>query len=285
MSDFPYIFAPTENVEKEYKSVIEKTVSAFLNSIKDDEAFSGINPYVLRKEVGSLGFLPEKGIGFDATLKKVEETILPSLLRTWSTNYMPHLHSPSLLETISSELLIATYNDSMDSWDQGPSATEIEENVIHGLLKLYGYDENGDGTFTSGGSQSNISAILMARDSYIKRVLNCDVKKNGLPKEYSKLRLYTSSISHFSMDKASHFLGLGYESVRKLPVNDKCQIDIPLFKKMVEEDIENGLLPYCAVATIGTTDFGSIDNLQAMREVCDKYNMHLHADAAYGSAA
>lgn len=284
MSDFPYIFATTENVEKEYKRVIEKTVNAFLNSIKDDEAFSGINPYVLRKEVGSLGFLPEKGIGFDETLKKVEETILPSLLRTWSTNYMPHLHSPALLETISSELLIATYNDSMDSWDQGPSATEIEESVIHGLLKLYGYDEKGDGTFTSGGSQSNISAILMARDSYIKKVLNWDVKKNGLPKEYSKLRLYTSSISHFSMDKASHFLGLGYESVRKLPVNDKCQVDISLFKKMVEEDIENGLLPYCAVATVGTTDFGSIDNLQAMREVCDKYNMHLHADAAYGSA-
>jgi len=198
---------------------------------------------------------------------------------------MPHLHAPALTETIAAELIIAIFNDSMDSWDQGPAATELEEAMIHGLLKLYGFSEGSDGTFTSGGSQSNISAITCARDWYCNKVLNWDIKWNGLPSSYDKFRLYTSEVSHFSMDKACHLLGFGYNAVRKIPVDDTCRIDVKAFEQMLKEDTANGLIPFCAVATIGTTDFGSIDDVKQMRVLCDKYKMHLHADAAYGSAA
>lgn len=281
MSDLSLIFNP--NNKKEYEMMVDKTVRAFLSSVKDDSAFSGINPYVLREQIKELGFLPEKGIGFEKTLEKVEKTILPNLLRTWSTKYMPHLHSPALMETISSELLIASFNDSMDSWDQGPAATEIEEAVVKGMIGLYGYPETADGTFTSGGSQSNISALVAARDWFCCEKMKWDVKKKGLPPSYNKLRLYTSSISHFSMDKGCHILGLGYDAVRKIPVDEKCRVDILAFSRMLEEDTKNGLIPFCAVATIGTTDFGSIDDVKEMRRLCDKYSMHLHCDAAYGS--
>ena len=285
MSDIPSIFAFDNETEKEYEAVVGKAMASFLASVKDESAFSGINPYLLREKIKELGFLPEKGLGFDKTLEKVENTILPNLLRTWSTKYMPHLHSPALMETIASELLIATFNDSMDSWDQGPAATEVEVSMIDGLKRLYGYGDEADGTFTSGGSQSNMSAIIGARDSYCMRVLGWDVKKKGLPDEWRKLRLYTSEISHFSMDKSCHILGLGYDAVRKIPVDRFCRIDIRAFERMLEEDREAGLLPFCAVATIGTTDFGSIDSVAGMRALCDRYGMHLHADAAYGSAA
>lgn len=285
MSDFPSIFANDETTRKEYEAVVMSTMASFLSSAGNEGAFSGINPYVLREKVKELGFLPEKGIGFDKTLEKVEEVILPSLLRTWSTKYMPHLHSPALMETISSELLIASFNDSMDSWDQGPAATEIEVSMIEGLKKLYGYTDDADGTFTSGGSQSNMSAIISARDSYCARELGWDVKKKGLPDEWRKFRLYTSEISHFSMDKSAHILGLGYDAVRKIPVDSKYRVDTAAFEKMLEEDTKAGLLPFAAVATIGTTDFGSIDDISAMSALCSCYHMHLHADAAYGSAA
>ena len=283
MSNKPFILSNKSEDKKEFEAMINKTMASFFRTIDDESAFSGINPYVLRKEINDLGFLPEKGIGFDETMKKVEETILPNLLRTWSTSYMPHLHSPALLETIASELLIAAFNDSMDSWDQGPAATEVEEAMIHGLLNLYGYKEGADGCFTSGGSQSNISAIIAARDWYLGENFGLDVKKRGI--DGRPLTLYTSEISHFSMDKGCHILGLGYDAVRKIPVDDRCKVDINAFKAMVEEDVDNGFYPFAAVATIGTTDFGSIDDVKAMREICDKYGMHLHADAAYGSGA
>ena len=285
MSNKPFILSNKTEDKKEFEAMINKTMASFFRTIDDESAFSGVNPYVLRKEINDLGFLPEKGIGFDETMKKVEKTILPNLLRTWSVSYMPHLHSPALLETISSELLIAAFNDSMDSWDQGPAATEVEESMIHGLLNLFGYSEIADGTFTSGGSQSNISAIIAARDWYLSEKFGIDAKKNGIGDIGRLLTLYTSEISHFSMDKGCHILGMGYDAVRKLPVDDRCKVDIDAFKNMVEEDINNGYYPFAAVATIGTTDFGSIDDIKAMSEICKKYGLNLHADAAYGSGA
>lgn len=283
MSENSLLLSDSKKDREEYSKAISKTVDALLSSFSDESAFSGIDPYELRKKISSYSILEEKGIGFDTTLDLVRSVIMPNLLRTWSKDYMPHLHSPALIESIASELVIATFNDSMDSWDQSPAATELEVSVIRDLCKLFGYTSGSDGVFTSGGSQSNLSAITAHRDMFCKERLGHDVKKNGLPECYKKLRLYTSEISHFSMEKSCHMLGLGYNAVVKLPVDDRCKIDIPKFKKIVENDIKNGLIPFCAVATIGTTDFGSIDDVEAMRGICDEHGMYLHADAAYGS--
>jgi len=280
----PVLLSNDKDVQETFSKMIDDTLSAVFGSFSDDSAFSGIDPYELREKITSLGFLPDEGRGFQEVLEETKREILPHLLRTWSTKYMPHLHSPVLTESICSELIIACFNDSMDSWDQGPAATEMEESMVHGIVRLFGFPEDtSDGCFTSGGSQSNISAIIAARDWYCDRKFNWDVKMNGLPPEYTKLRIYTSEISHFSMDKASHILGMGYNAVRKIPVDSKCRIDLAAFEKMVEEDVEAGLYPFCAVATFGSTDFGSIDDAAGMRKVCDRYGMHLHADAAYGS--
>ena len=205
----PFLLSNSKEVQERLSLMLRETLTSIYNSFSDDSAFSGIDPYELREKIGSLGFLPEEGKGFEAVLKETEKEILPHMLRTWSTKYMPHLHSPVLTETICSELIISCFNDSLDSWDQGPAATELEDSMIHGLLELYGFSkEAGDGSFTSGGSQSNISAIIAARDWYCMEKFDWDVKMNGLPPEYTKLRVYTSEISHFSMDKASHILGM-----------------------------------------------------------------------------
>ena len=279
----PFILSDESSVKDTFRNMIAETTEAILKSYDDKSAYSGKDVYKLREGIDSLGFLPDEGIGFDKTLDTVQKEIMSHLLRTWSTMYMPHLHAPALSETIASELIIGTFNDSMDSWDQGPAATEVEEAMVHGLVKLFGYGEGSDGTFTSGGSQSNMGGLIAARDWYCNTKLGWDVKKKGLPPQYSKLRLYTSEVSHFSMDKTCHIMGLGYDSVRKLPIDDRCKIDIDKFEQMVKADIAEGLLPFCAVATIGTTDYGSIDDVAKMREICDRYGMHLHADAAYGS--
>ena len=282
MSDSP-ILTNAGKLREEYRNMIDKTVDAVLSSFSDKSAFSGIDPYTLRKNIGALGLIDEKGLGFDETLRMTRNEIMPHLLRTWSTSYMPHLHSPATLESIAAELIIATFNNSMDSWDQSPAATEVEVSVIRNLARLFGYGENADGCFTSGGSQSNFSAITAIRDAFLKKQYGWDAKKHGLISDFAKLRLYTSEISHFSMDKSCHMLGLGYDAVRKIPVDARCRVDLDEFERMVGSDVRSGLIPFCAVATIGTTDFGSIDDVAGMKRICDKYSMFLHADAAYGS--
>lgn len=283
MREASFILSEKQIDKLELKFQIENTLEKIFSSIDSSKAFSTIKPYELKKLIRLDELLPESGMGFEKTLKKAEKEILPHFLHTFSPDYMAHLHSPALLETISAELIINIFNQSMDSWDQSPVATEIEVEVIRHLLKLFSFSENGDGVFTSGGSQSNLTALTIARDRFCNEVLNHDVKKEGLPSSYCRFRLYTSSISHFSMEKSAHLLGLGYNSVVKVPVDDDCRMDIKELERLIKEDLEKGNLPFMVVATIGTTDFGSIDNIESISGLCKKYNLYLHADAAYGS--
>ncbi|MBQ1949921.1 MAG: aspartate aminotransferase family protein [Treponema sp.] len=272
-----------KSAKKEYKKIIKQTAKAISRTFSDSSAYSGPTPQELKDTIRGISMLPETGLGWEQVLAQTEEKILPNMLRTSSPDYMPHLHSPATLESIASELIISTFNQSMDSWDQAPVATEIEVEVIRQLCQLYGYPKKSDGVFTSGGSQSNQTAIILARDWFITNIMNYDVKKHGLPENFRKLRMYTSEISHFSMEKSAHILGLGYESVVKVPVDSRKRIDFAALERLVEEDVAAGNIPFLAVATIGTTDFGSIDPVDKIARLCKKHNMWLHADAAYGS--
>ncbi|MBP5697002.1 MAG: aspartate aminotransferase family protein [Treponema sp.] len=264
-----------------YRETVLKTADAIVASIKDGKAYAGPEPRALSKIISSYEILPQHGSGFDSVLADLKKDVLPNFLRTFSTGYMAHLHSAALVESLAAELIISSFNQSMDSWDQSPVATEVEEAVTKFLASLYGL---ADGAFTSGGSQSNLTGILLARDWYCKSVLNHDVQKLGLPQNYSKLRLYTNAVSHFSMEKSCHLLGLGYNSVVKVPVTKNQKMDLDELERLIQKDKSQGNLPFCVVATIGTTDFGSIDEVEKIKQITDRYNMWLHADACYGSA-
>ena len=169
--------------------MMDATVRAIAASMDHGKAYAGMTPENLRALVRTEELLPAKSMGFDELLKEVSEKILPNFLRPSSTNYMAHLHSSVLLESIAAEVILSTFNQSMDSWDQAPVATEIEVDVINKLCALYGYDEKADGVFTSGGSQSNLSGLLLARDRFCNEKLGWDVKKCGLPADFKKFRM------------------------------------------------------------------------------------------------
>lgn len=272
-----------KNNKEDYKKMLDEVSAAVADAFVDERAYSGPTPDELKKIIHQESILPEKGLGWDAVFKSTKEKILPNLLRTPSTDYMAHLHGPSLVETIAAETIISTFNQSMDSWDQSPVATEIEVEVINHLCKLYGYDKNADGVFTSGGSQSNQTAIILARDWFCNEHLKYDVKKYGINDKCLKLRMYTSEISHFSMEKSAHILGLGYQSVVKVPVDNQKKMDIAALKSLIDADKKAGNIPFLIVGTVGTTDFGSIDPLPEIVEIAKQNNMWVHADAAYGS--
>lgn len=278
------LLTENENDKNLFKKMITQTVDAICEVFKNNDAYAGKTPDELKSLIFDSSILNEKGLGWEKTFEQIKEKIIPNLLQTSSSNYMAHLHGPALLETIACELIISAFNQSMDSWDQSPIATEIEVQVIQELCKLYGYDEKlGDGVFTSGGSQSNQTAIILARDWFCNKVLHHDVRKLGLPNNFNKMRMYTSEISHFSMEKSAHILGLGFDCVVKVPVDSQKKMDISALKSLIEDDKKNGNIPFLVVATVGTTDFGSIDNLSEISKIAKLNNMYFHADAAYGS--
>lgn len=283
----PLLLTEHADDKNAYAQMVSKTMAAVCNAIENGKAYTGPEPQELAQKIRSYDILPQHGLGFEKVMQNVEKDILPNFLRTSSTQYLAHLHGPSIQESICAELILSSFNQSMDSWDQSPVATETELATVQFLCSLFGYTKDAnaqpDGCFTSGGSQSNLTGILLARDWFCNTALHHDIKKHGLPQNYAKFRLYTSEVSHFSMEKSCHLLGLGYDAVVKVPVNDSMQMDVSALAKLMEQDKANGYLPFCIVATIGTTDFGSIDDVTELRKLADKYGTWLHADAAYGS--
>ncbi|HAL18251.1 MAG TPA: diaminobutyrate decarboxylase [Spirochaetaceae bacterium] len=267
----------------DFRHQSEAVIDVLCRSFGQENGFSGAKPEEVFKSVSELDVLPKKGIGFDKALSLIESKVLPDMLKVSLFGIMAHLHTPVLLESIAAETIIGAYNQSMDSWDQAPSATEVEISLIKRLAALYGYPAGSDGTFTSGGTQSNLQACIIARDKAFAR-LGDDVRKAGLQGSMRRMRIYASEIAHFSFSKSAHILGMGYDSVRLVPVNGRMQMDVAALEKAVEEDVEAGFAPCMVAATVGTTDFGSIDDLAAISAICRKYGMHFHADAAYGSA-
>ncbi len=77
----------------------------------------------------------------------------------------------------------------MDSWDQSTAATLVEQQLIDWLCQLYGYGPDADGTFTSGGTQSNFMGMLLARDAYARNVLAWNIQQQGLPPEANRFRI------------------------------------------------------------------------------------------------
>lgn len=277
-----YFLTDEEKDKKTFKEQIQKTLELIETAYDTPKCYKGALPDEVKKAITSIEVLPDEGMGFDKALNIIKENVLPYMVFPPSKTYMAHLHSPALSEGVASELIIGAYNQSMDSWDQGPAATNVEIHVINKLCSLFGF-KNGDGGITSGGSQSNLTALFLARDAKLAD-LGFDAKHNALGKWSEKLVCYTSEISHFSFDKAAHLLGLGYNAVRHVKTDSRYRMDINDLRSKVENDVKNGLIPFAVVATVGTTDFGSIDPIKEIHDVCKEYGMYMHSDAAYGSA-
>ncbi len=274
----------TEASHREFLRRIDATAQSLVQCFQaNKQAFSGKTPQELQALLGKDELLPQKGIGDSAVLKQVSQKILPHSLKVTSPHYMAHLHCAPLTDNIMAELILSTLNQSMDSWDQAPMATELEVHVIDELCRLYGYPSTASGVFTSGGSQSNLMGLFLGRDWFCKEKLSHDVRSYGLPSDFNKLRIYTSRVSHFSVEKSAHLMGMGFHAVRPVPVDEHMKMSLPHLRQMLEEDVAQGNIPMMIVATVGTTDFGSIDPLAEIRTLADQYGMWMHADAAYGS--
>jgi glutamate/tyrosine decarboxylase-like PLP-dependent enzyme len=96
---------------------------------------------------------------------------------------------------------------------------------------------------------------------------------------------YASAESHHSLEKSAGLLGLGRKSLRRIPVNDNLRLDTARLIMQIEADYACGFLPFCIVATAGTTSSGAIDDLNALASIAERYGLWLHVDGAYGAAA
>lgn len=247
-----------------------------------EKPFSGILPHELAPRFAGVD-LDEPLSSTQAALAELRELYLRDAVWFHHPKYVAHLNCPVVLPSLLAEQIMAAVNTSVDTWDQSAGGTLIEQKVTDWTLSRIGLPDTADGIFTSGGTQSNLMAMLLARDSWCKTHHSGHViKQHGLPPEAAKWRVFASRLSHFSIQKSMAILGLGYDAVIPVDYDENYRMDATVLEQEVQRCHQQGLIPIAIVATSGTTDFGSIDPLQDIARICQHYGLWMHVDAAYG---
>lgn len=254
-------------------------IEARMKKVK--QPFSGILPRELAEQFEQLD-LDQPCNGMDEALAELDRLYLEDAVYFHHPHYTAHLNCPVTIPAITAELIQASFNTSVDTWDQSGGGTFIEQRLIDWTANRIGFDRNADGVFTSGGTQSNLMAMLLARDNLSQHFWQHSTREQGLHPDAHRFRIFCSEVSHFSIQKAAALLGLGYDAVVPVPCDAYYRMDLSALTHAIETTREQGLLPMAVVATAGTTDFGSIDPITPIAELSRREGLWLHVDAAYG---
>ena len=284
------LFCNDSKAITDYETAMHNAVQAVSSWLKNEKMYTGGSIKQMRALVD--GFKPTKeGVGVQKSLDHLVEIFLNPSLKVHHPHSLAHLHCPTMVASQIAEVLINATNQSMDSWDQSPAGSIMEEHLIDWLRQKAGYGEGTSGVFTSGGTQSNLMGVLLARDWAIANHWKNEdgsewsVQRDGIPAgAMKKVKVICSENAHFSVQKNMAMMGMGFQSVVTVPSNANAQMDVAALEQTLAQLKAEGKIAACIVATAGTTDAGAIDDLKAIRKLADEYQAWLHVDAAWGGA-
>lgn len=257
----------------------------FLNDV-----FLTLKEYVLQSEKNEsvvTVFPPEKlkAIVPEVSSEGVSSEELINELKTILSHSVSTIH-PMFLNQLfggfdeaawAGEVASSLLNPTMATYEIAPILTVIEKRVVQELLQLMGF-EKGEGIMVTGGSNSNLLAMLCARTEY-----NPSIRLTGFG--HNRFRVYVSAEAHYSFDKAANITGIGTQNLIQIPSNDRGEMIPEELERILSTDLKEGFVPIMVGATCGTTVLGAFDPIEKIARICENYNVWLHVDAAWGGAA
>ena len=207
------------------------------------------------------------------------------MLRQWQVQ-VTHpryfgLFNPSVtLASVVADTLVAMYNSQLANWRTSPAGNEIERHTLSWLAAKFGFPENSVASFTSGGMEANLSAVVVALTHAFPQY-----GEHGLRQLSGQPVLYLTEESHNGFSKIAHTTGLGRRSLRLVATDRDCRMDSVDLKRLVAEDRKAGMLPFMVVGNAGTTAAGIIDPLPQISSFCRQADLWFHVDAAWGGGA
>lgn len=224
--------------------------------------------------------MPERGLDPALVLDELCSELVEKGFHVPSANYFGLMNPTPTYMAVLAEALVAALNPQLATLARSQLASKIEGETVRWIGERVGWSKPFDGTFTSGGNEANFSGLALALAAHFPRAIEEGVAAIG-----AQPVLYASSESHHSLDKSAGLLGLGRKALRRIPVNDRIQLDVTKLEAAIAEDKAGGCKPFCVVATAGTTNSGAIDDMVELVEVCARHRLWLHVDGAYGAAA
>jgi len=220
--------------------------------------------------------LLEKGGGNRKILEEIKN-YLKYAVKTGNPAYLNQLFGGFGFPGFIGEVISALTNTSMYTYEVAPVATVMEKKLIEKLVSYTGWSQ-GEGIFTSGGSQSNLYALLLARNSTFPQV-----KKEGIT-ALPRLAILVSERSHFSLLKGANTIGIGHRGVVKVPVDERGRMTGEAVSKAIEDTLKKGMMPFMICSTLGTTETGSFDRVESIADVAEKHNIWHHVDGSWGGS-
>ena len=221
------------------------------------------------------GSPPEAPEPLAAILDDYCRLVEPNVTHWQHPGFMAYFPSTSSAAGILAEMLATTLVANAMLWRTSPVATELEEVTVDWLRQALGLPDAFGGLFTDTASTSSLIALAGARQAAYP-----EAAQRGLASG-PRLRLYASAEAHSSIEKAAMTLGLGREGLRRIPVDDRYQMEVVALRDAIAEDRADGWLPAAIVATVGTTGSTSVDPVAELADVAAAEGIWLHVDAAY----
>src|SRR5436309_8813512 len=216
-----------------------------------------------------------KPLALDDAVADVER-----MLRMWQVQ-VTHpryfgLFNPSVtLASIIGDTLVAMYNPQLATWRTSPAANEIERHTLAWLAGRLGFPPNAIASFTNGGAEANLSAVIVA----LTRAFP-DYGERGLRALSASPTIYLTREAHHSFNKIAHMTGLGRRAIRTVATDRHLKMDVADLARRVAEDRKGGFAPFMVVGTVGTTASGVIDPLPDIVRCCRSEDVRLHVDGA-----
>jgi aromatic-L-amino-acid decarboxylase len=225
---------------------------------------------------------PEDPEPFDAIMADFERVLLPGVTHWNHPGFMAYFAITGSAPGVLADFLSAALNQQAMLWRTSPAATELESVTLGWLRRLIGMPDAFEGVIYDTASVATMHAIVAAREVAI-----AGVREQGLAgrRDVPRVRVYCSDQTHSSIDKAIIATGLGLESLRKIPSDDRYQMRAEALADAIREDRAAGVLPVAVVATVGTTSTTSVDPVPAIADICARERLWMHVDAAYGGIA
>jgi glutamate/tyrosine decarboxylase-like PLP-dependent enzyme len=249
------------------------------SAIADGPIVPNVTAAEIRAYLGSR-FDFKQALPLDEVVADVER-----MLRQWQVQ-VTHpryfgLYNPSVtLASVVADTMAAMYNSQLANWRTSPAANEMERHTLQWLAGKFGLPTDSIATFTSGGSEANLSAVVVALTKAFP-----EYGEHGLRHLAGDPTIYLTEETHHGFNKIAHIAGLGRRSLRIVATHANLKMDLSSLIKRVTEDRGNGFLPFMVIGTAGTTAAGIIDPLAEIAQICNSQDLWFHADAAYGGAA
>ena len=224
---------------------------------------------------------PASGESFDTIFSDFERVLLPGITHWNHPGFFAYFAITGSAPGILAEFLSAGLNLQAMLWRTSPAATELEEVTLSWLRKLLGLPDIFEGVIYDTASISTLHALAAARERALPSVRTEGLAGRGAP----RMRVYCSDQTHSSIDKAVILLGLGQESLRKIPSDDEFRMRPDALSAAIAEDRAHGWDALAVVATVGTTSSTSIDPVPQIAALCRRESIWLHVDAAYAGVA